>query len=341
MPDVLTLFNSKKVLDYLKDRELPKHVGETLFPETKHDTLEFEYLVGASNLPVAAKIHAFDTEAEIGSLEFNKQGLEAAYIKKKYQITEKDLIALQFPRTASEQKVLEGRIFNLIDRAIADVRSRKEIMRMQALADGQVVLDLEGGGTLTVDYKVPSTHKEALAGNALWSDSSSDPIADITRWANSLDEKPTRALTSTTVVSNILKNSKVISALFGKDSGRIASLADLNAFLRSHGLPQIATYDAKYRTQAANGTYVTNRYFPENKFVLFGDAQLGETLNGPTPEESRMLRQGNEEVRNVGNEIAMIYEEGLDPVSTWAKAAATAIPSFPEANNVFQAKVLA
>jgi len=341
MPDVLELFNEKTVLNYLKDRQLEPMFGERLFPEVKHDTLEFEYLVGASNLPVAAKIHAFDTEAEIGSVEFNEQGLEAAYIKKKYQITEKDLIALQFPRTPGEQKTLMGKIFNVIDRAVADVRSRKEIMRMQALADGQLALPMEGGGTLTINYHVPNTHKEALAGNALWSAETADIIGDIQRWVDALDEKPTRALTSTTILSHILRNSKVIAALFGKDSGRIATLADLNAFMRSHGLPAIATYDAKYRTQAANGTYTTERYFPENKFVLFGDTALGETLHGPTPEESRMLRQGNEQVQNVGNIIAMIFEEGLDPVSTWAKAAATAIPSFPEANNVFQAQPIA
>lgn len=338
MPDVLELFNHKTVLDYLKERKLTPFVGETLFPEVKHDTLEFEYVVGASNLPVAAKIHAFDTEAEIGSIEAGNAALEAAYIKKKYQIKEKDLIALQFPRTPQEEKMLTGRVFNLVDRSVNDVRAEIEIMRMQALANGQLSLQMEGGGTLTVNYQVPNDNKEALSGDALWTAETADIIGDITRWAEKLDEKPTRALTSNKIASLILRNAKVIAALFGKDSGRIATLADLNAFMRSHGLPVIATYDAKYRVQAANGTYTTNRYFPENKFVMFGDNELGETLHGPTPEESRMLRQGNEEVHNVGNVIAMVYEEGLDPVSTWVKAASAAIPSFPEANNVFQAQ---
>lgn len=338
MPDILELFNTKTVLSYLKERKLTPFLGETLFPEVKHDTLEFEYLVGASNLPVAAKIHAFDTEAEIGSVEFGEQALEAAYIKKKYQIKEKDLIALQFPRTPQEQQVLMGRVFNLIDRAVSDVRAEKEVMRMQALANGKLSLAMEGGGTLTVDYKVPDEHKEALSGINLWDVITADIIDDITRWCDALDERPTRALTSKKIVSLILRNPNVIAALFGRDSGRVATLADLNAFMKSHDLPVIATYDAKYRVQNANGTYTTMRYLPENKFVMFGDAQLGETLHGPTPEESRLVRQGNEDVQHVGNVIGMIYEEGLDPVSTWAKAASTAIPSFPEANNVFQAQ---
>lgn len=341
MPDILELFNQKTVLNYLKERELTPYLGETLFPEAKHDTLEFEYLVGASNLPVAAKIHAFDTEAEIGSLEFNDQALEAAYIKKKYQIKEKDLIALQFPRTPQEQQVLVGRVFNLIDRAVGDVRAEVEIMRMQALANGVLSLDIDGGGTLTVDYQMPAENKEVLAGTDIWGTGTEDIIGDLERWAAALDERPSRALTSSKIASQILRNSQIIGYLFGKDSGRVATLGDLNSFLASHQLPTIATYDAKYRVQNANGTYTTKRYFPENKFVMFGDSSLGETLYGPTPEESRLLRQGNEEVSNVGNVIGMVYEEGLDPVSTWAKAATTAIPSFPGANNVFQAQPMA
>ncbi|MBD8037096.1 major capsid protein [Solibacillus sp. A46] len=341
MPDVLEMFNQKTVLNYLKQRKLTPFVGEELFPENKYDTLEFEYLVGASNLPVAAKIHAFDTEAEIGSIEAGNQALEAAYIKKKYQIKEKDLIALQFPRTPQEQQMLVGRVFNLVERAVGDVRAEKEIMRMQALANGELSLPMEGGGELKVNYNVPDDNKEALAGAATWDSPDADIVGDITRAVNALDEKPTRALTSTKIVSLILRNSKIIAALFGKDSGRVATLADLNAFMQSHGLPSIATYDSKYRVQNADGTYTTHRYFPENKFVMFGDVELGETLLGPTPEESRLLRQGNEDVQNIGKVIAMVYEEGLDPVSTWVKAAATAIPSFPEANNVFQLQPIA
>lgn len=341
MPDILELFNQKTVLNYLKERTLTPYLGETLFPVVKHDTLEFEYLVGASNLPVAAKIHAFDTEAEIGSLDFNDQALEAAYIKKKYQIKEKDLIALQFPRTPQEQQVLVGRVFNLIDRAVGDVRAEVEVMRMQALANGELTLAIDGGGTLEVDYHVPDANKEALSGTDIWGTGTEDVIGDLERWAGALDDRPSRALTSSKIASQILRNSKIIGYLFGKDSGRVATLGDLNSFLASHQLPTIATYDAKYRVQNANGTYTTRRYFPENKFVMFGDSTLGETLHGPTPEESRLLRQGNEEVTNVGNVIGMVYEEGLDPVSTWAKAATTAIPSFPEANNVFQAQPMA
>lgn len=350
MPDILELFSQGTVLDYLKERKYQSYaVGEALFPEQKYDTLEFEYLVGANELPVIAKVHAFDTEAEIGSVEAAKQALEAAYVKKKYQIKERDLIALKHPRTAQEQAYLTQRVFNLIDKAANDVRARIELMRMQAISSGALTLELNTGSTVassvTVDYNVPVTHKEALAGADIWGTGTEDIIGDLESWANALDTVPTRALTSKKIVGIMLRNTKLIGYLYGAGSGRVANLADLNQFLMQQGLPSIAAYESsantKYRIQNADGSYTTKSYFPDNKFVMFGEGPLGETLYGPTPEESRLLLAGNEEVSKVGNLIGMIYEEGLDPVSTWAKAAATAIPSFPEANNVFQAQPIA
>lgn len=348
MPDILELFNQATVLDYLKERQYQTYgVGEALFPEVKHDTLEFEYLVGANELPVAAKVHAFDTEAEIGSVEAAKQALEAAYVKKKYQIKEKDLIALKFPRTPQEQQYLTQRVFNLIDKAVNDVRSTAEIMRMQVLSEGKLNLNLHIPGedkTLTLDYHVPTNHKEALTGSDVWGTGAADILGDLERWAETLDITATRALTSRKIAGVMLRDPKIIGYLYGAGSGRVANLADLNAFLVQQGLPTIAVYEsgssAKYRVQNADGTYTSKNYFPENKFVMFGDGGLGETLYGPTPEESRMVLDGAD-VSKVGEVISMVYEEGKDPVSTWVKAAATTIPSFPEAQNVFQAQPIA
>lgn len=338
MPDVLELFNQKTMLDYSKTREYKPLLGETLFPEVKHSTLEFDMIKGGSSLPTIASVHAFDTEAEIGSREASKQALEAAYIKRKMQITEKDLIALAQPRNEAEKNYLMQNVFNDVDTLVNGVRARVELMRIEALSKGKVTLN-ENGLNMSVNYHVPPDHQEALSGAGLWTADSADIIGDMERWADTLTDKPTRVLTSTKILRSILRNAKIIAALFGKDSGRIPTRQDLNAFLQQHDLPVIAVYDAKYRKQAANGSYTSHRYLDEDKFVMFGDGTLGETLYGPTPEESRMLREGAD-VSSVGKIITMVFEEGQDPVSTWTKAAATAIPSFHAADNVFQAQTI-
>ncbi|WP_127539383.1 major capsid protein [Paenibacillus illinoisensis] len=339
MANILDLFNQREILNYLRDRQFPPLLGETLFPEVKRESLEFDMIVGAGRTPVIASVHAFDTEAEIGTREAAKQALELALIKRKLPLTEKEIIALESPRNSQELQYLMQVVYNDIDVLVAGVRARAEAMRMEATANGTVTLD-ENNLSATIDYGVPDEHKEVLSGTSLWTDPDSDPIGDLERFADALDEVPTRGLTSKEVIGSLLRHSKIIGAIYGSGSQRVPTRADLNAFLVQHGLPALASYDAKYRKQHANGTFTTHRYFPQNKIALFGDNPLGETIYGPTAEEVRLRRDPSIESQMVGNVLAMVYEENLDPVSTWKKAVATALPSFPEADNVFQAQVI-
>jgi len=337
MPAILDLFNQKTVLDYSRNRTYPALLGEQLFTSRKVQGLEFDILSAGSKIPVVASVHAFDTEAETGSREASKSAQELGYIKRKMQLKEKDLIGLRNPRTAEEQNYLEQMVYNDIDALVNGVNARVEVMRMEALANGIIEID-ENNLSLKVDYHVPAGNKKTLSGTGLWSDSGSDPIGNMQAWVNSMDTKPTRAITSNDVVIALLKHPAILD-LF-KTMGQLATLGNLNSLLASFNLPVIAAYDAKYRKQKKDGTYDKLRYFPRHKFVMFGDEQLGETIYGPTPEESRLLAGGSKDMK-VGNVFTTVYESSLDPVGTWTKACATAMPSFPEAEDVFQAAVLA
>lgn len=340
MPNVLDLFNQKEVLNYMQTREYAPLLGASLFPEVKKQSLEFDLIKGAGRTPVVASVHSFDTEAEIGSREASKMALEAALIKRKMQLTEKEIIALENPRNAAEQQYLMQNVYNDIDVLAAGVNARVEQMRMEVLAKGTLTL-AENGLDIVIPYNVPTENQEALSGTNLWTNPDSNPIEDMIRWSNSLPLVPSRALTSNVVLGALLTNPNVKSAMYGANSGRIVSIGELNTFLESLQLPKIASYDAKFRKQGAGGTYTTHRYFPENAFVMFGDGALGETLFGPTAEEIRLTRDPSIETSKIGNVLAMVYEENVDPVSTWTKAVATAIPSFPAADEVFQAQPIA
>lgn len=340
MPTIMELFTQNEVLNYVRDREYKPLLGETLFPERKQPSLKLDQLSGGSRIPIAASIHDFDTEAEIGSRIANKQELELSLIKRKMQLKETDIIALENPRTPAEQAYLVGQVYNDIDQLVAGVRARVEAMRMEVLAAGQVTVK-ENGLNFTLDYHVPAEHKEALTGTNVWTNENSDPLADIERWIDALDTKPTRALTSRKIYRALATHPKIIAAIFGKDSGRVVSQADLDAFMETHGYPVIRTYDEKYKVQEANGTYTTKKYFPENKFAMFNDDLLGETLYGPTAEETRLTRDPAVDTSLVGNVLASVYDETRDPVGTWTKAVATALPSFAAADEVFQAQPIA
>lgn len=340
MTSVLDLFNQREILNYLTNRQYPALLGETLFPEDKRESLEFDMIRGAKRIPVIASVHAFDTEAEIGSREASKDSMELALIKRKIPMREKDIIALESPRNDNELQYLMKEVYNDIDVLVAGVKARIELMRMDAVSKGVVTI-AENNLTLSLDYGVPSGHKEVLAGTDLWTDEDSDPIGDMERWADALTTRPARALTSRNVLAALLRHPKIIGALYGNNSQRVPTRADVNAFLTSHDLPAIVAYDGMYRKQNPNGTYTQLRYFPANKFVMLPDGPLGETIYGPTAEEIRLTRDPSVDTQMIGNVLAMVYEEGKDPVSTWTKAVATALPSFPAADDVFQAQPIA
>lgn len=336
MKTVLELFSLKEILDYLKTREYEKMLGEELFPEVKKQSLEFDMLVSGSRTPVIASVHGFDTEAEIGEREAQKMIGELALIKRKMQLTEKEVIALEHPRDKAEQKALMKNVYNDIDKLVNGIRARIELMRMELTATGKITLN-ENNLTAVIDYGVPEEHKVA---NVAWDGASADPIADILEWYNKMETKPSRALTSNTVLMKILRNPNVAAQLYGPNATRLPSVGELNTYLKSLGLPAISIYDAVYRKKKAVGKgYDVCRYFPENAFVMMPSTPLGETLYGPTAEETRLSRNADVNMEMMGKIIAFMYETDKDPVGTWEKAVATALPTLPYVDELFQAQI--
>lgn len=327
---ITDLFSQAEVLDYVNNRQVAPRLGELLFPSRKVQSFEFDYLRAGSRVPVVASVHAFDTEAEMGQREGSKQAMELAFIKRKIQLKETDLLALRQPRNAMEQEYLMREVYNDVEKMVLAVETRVEVMRMEALANGTVTVN-ENGLNDQVDYLVPADNK--VAGTF----TSANSIIDyLNAWVDLVDETPTRILTSKKVRNTIMMHPE-IKALF-KDLSVVPSQGNLNSLLTQMGLPSIAVYDAKYRQTTAAGTYETKRFFPENKLVMMTDANPGETIYGMTPEEARIMTGGNTQY-SVGNVMASIYEETLDPIATYTKASAVAMPSFPEAENIVQATI--
>ena len=335
MGSILELFTQKEVLNYLKDRKYLAMMGEELYPEVKKQSLEFDMLTNSSKTPVIASVHGFDTESEIGQREAQKKAIELALIKRKMQLKEKEIIALESPRNEAEKQYLMQDVYNDIDTLVESIRARVELMRMELTATGKITLN-ENGLKATIDFGVP---KENKATGINWDSADSNPIIDLLKWKDKLDSAPGRILTSTTILAKILANKNVVNALFGKDSMRIATVGELNNYLEQLQLPKIYTYDQKYRKLEANGKYTKNRYFPENALVMMPSEPLGETLYGPTAEEIRLQRDPSIDIRQVGNILAMVYEESKDPVGTWEKAVATALPALNCADELFQATI--
>ena len=336
------IFGYEVIKNYLKERKYKAFFGELLFPSEKIEDIDLAYIKGANNIPISASVHGFDTESEIDSretLEYIKQRL--ALIKRKRKLGEELILKLNSPRSNREFEKAKELVFNDVDDMVMSVMTRVEAMRMEAITTGKITVN-ENGANITLDYGVPSSNIKTQGGSSAWTHADSDPIKDIYDWTNFLVEttgtKPTRAITSNTVLSTLISNAKVRKAIFGSDNSKMLSKKTINEFLESQDLPIVATYDDRYKVQGNNGKYVTKRFFDENKFVMLPSEQLGETIFGLTPEEIELKGKEGNEISEDNNITVQIYRT-QDPVARWTKAVATALPSFPCAGEILIATV--
>lgn len=341
MPNIEDFLTDQALQDYVQNREYPLTVGDGLFPNDRTEEFEIKYLLGSNAAPVSASVHAYDTEAQVGSRDgLEEMSMEPALIKRKIKMGERLIKAMTQARTDAEVQRVIDRIYNDVDNMVNSVRTRIERMRFEAISTGKLVLN-ENGFKGEIDYGVTDDQRETVA--LPWTDKSATPLDDIDAMVNKVVElsgvTPERILTSRKVFNTLKRHDSIRKAIFGVNSARLVTNAELNAFLQEQGLPAIATDDRVYREQLNNGQYVTRRFFPESGFVLLPSGELGKTVHGVTPEEANMQYNKTATFQNFGNIVAQIYSTN-DPVARWTKAVALAMPSFPTANQIYIATVL-
>ena len=341
MANLLDLMTPKELITYLSSRNMAPKVGDALFPNRKTDALEVEYLKGANGLPVAATVHSWDSETQIGSrlgAESIKQ--EMTLIKRKLPIREREIIAINNPRTNAELDRLIKARYNDVDTLVNGVLARVEAMKMEAVAKGVININ-ENGIVGPVDYGVPANQKVVLAGSNMFTDPAADILGQLQAWVDLMKGTGgtvNRAITSTAVMRLMSANEKIRTAINGVNSAMLVSNSVLNDFFEQQGLPAFITYDEMYNVQNADGSYTAKRYFDENYISLLPAGELGEGLFGPTAEEIDLSGDPSIDVNMVGNVLAMVYKTP-DPVTHWTKAVAAFMPSFPGANNIMSIKV--
>lgn len=325
-------------------------LGDVLFPRDDTDSLDFKYVIGGSRAAVMADVTSHLGEAPIvGRRVPGTRSGSIPAIKQKRFLDAETLIRLQGGQGDAAISRAVQEVFDDTTAVRRAVRSTIELLRMQALAYGIVTLDWVGVQG-AFDYGVPAGHKAVLSGTALWTDAASDPLANLEAWQNTLvadtGNRATLAVTSTAVIQAVLKHEKVRRAIGGVNYDRRITLGDLNAMLDASGLPLLVAYDQQAKRLNAAGAEVNTRYFPSNRITLLptggaAPAPMGRTLTAPTAEEAvRDIAEGR--IAIDGDRIAVhTYLASQDPKGLMTLGVGSMFPTFEQAENVFQAQVLA
>ncbi|MGW2397251.1 major capsid protein [Kitasatospora sp. NPDC001664] len=108
-------------------------------------------------------------------------------------------------------------LYDDAERHVEAIRSRLELTAGDVLLDGKFSLVNENGLTVEVDFGVPAGNMPVAP--KLWSDPTSDPIADELGWIQYLDDlgvpEPAMVLTSRRAVSHLAKNNSYRAAYYG------------------------------------------------------------------------------------------------------------------------------
>lgn len=338
--DILSAVTDKDRLDFSQNFNIVRNYqGDTEFPDVKTQFFEAEYLrlADAMQLPVAAMVHAFDTEAHIGTRPTaEKVTIEKLLIKEK--INQSERVQMLKSKGVAEAQPLLNYIFNDAGHLAENVKTRTEAAKMEVIATGKMTVH-ENNLDFSVGFGVPDDNYFALN----WDDPAHDILGDIQGmidYTHSIGKNPTRGKTSSAVLMKMRKNNGIQKAIGGiYMQGVMPTLTQINALMMEDYQFTITVNDAVYAYEGADGTKNSTRYFDRNAFALYTvgvNGAIGTGLWGPTPEEEKTGPWTEMSARQF---ITITQWATDDPVATWTKAAGLFIPVLPDPKGLIIAKV--
>lgn len=338
MPDILNLISNADRLEFSQNISVarPAYIGDRIFPDQKTQNLKAEYLrlADGANIPVMATVHAFDTEAEIGTRPvFDKTEVEKLLIKRKINQTER--VRLLTENGVYADDAIVRYVFDDMRQMADAVKVRTEVAKMEVLATGKMTIK-ENNLNMTVDYGVPTKN----TGFKIDFGPDADIIGQIMAVADAAAESGnalTEIVTSTKILRKLAANKGIQTLIYGTvgagtyvPAERIRSL-----FAELFGFGVITTNDLRYKTQTASGNEATKRFFPEDKMAFLSNgtaSSFGVGLWGVTPEEADY---GQYNDKSMDQFITITQWATPDPVAVWTKASGVFIPVVPNPTGLF------
>lgn len=324
------------------EQGMPPYLGDILFPSEQQLGLDLSYIKGAKGMPVELNLSAFDARAiKKNRIGFQEVKTRMPFFKNSMSIDEelrqKLLLAIQAGNRDYIDKIL-SKIFQDNITLIEDAAVTREKMRMQLISTGTIVM-ANNGQEYNYDYKLPTSHK--VTPETAWSSANADPIADIIKWQDVIENegygRPTRAITSRKVLRDLMKNSNIKNAVYVFSQGKVAlNETALRSYIADQTGVTIEVYEKKYKGLDGEVT----RFIPEDLFILIPDGELGKTVFGTTPEEADLMSSQNAQVAIVDTGVAVTTTDEVDPVSVTTKVSQICMPSFEAADQIIIADVI-
>lgn len=334
-PNELIEFVRAYDMEILRDEA--KIVLDQYLPNKTIEDLEYKIRTGGLQDVDAAEFRNWDTPAPM----MGRQGLKRisgsiAPLARQIPVGEEEFHRIRILRSGSNNPLID-QIYDDSKLVLRAVQVRIELARGDLIDDGIVTI-AENGLAVSADWGRDAS-MFVTAGTA-WTSTSSTPLADMLGWLETYIDlngvEPDHILTPRIRIGNLALNTEMrqYAAANGTIPTRVNE-ATINEIMAAEGLPPFRVYDGMFRVAG-----VRTRVFPQDKIYFMpppGEA-LGNTFYGPTAEALRLQEKGFITASAVPGVVACVMTSD-DPVQTFTKAAAVALPAMPNPNLIMRADV--
>lgn len=342
MADILSLITEKDRMEFSQNFPIARDYAiDRILPDQKTENLmaEFMRLTESADIPRAAMIHGFDTEAEIGE----RRPAEILTFEKllvKEKINQSERVEMLKNRGVVADDAIIQYIYDDMGTTAEHVKTRTVAMKYEAISTGKITVK-ENNLNFVVDLFVPSSNT-SFSFN--WDSADADILGDIQSVvdkATAAGKRVTGILTSTKQLAKMRKNKSMQTALLGTiGSGTLLTRTRIqDLFAEQFGFSTIDVEDGLYEVATAPKTFTKRNLFPDDKVVFYttsASGAAGAGLWGVTPEERKA---GPFTTKSQQQFITISQWEEPDPVTTWTKASGVFIPAFYDPDGIFVATI--
>ena len=307
-----TLIGISNDFDYMRLINSENLVGLKLMPFEKTDNMKltmFNFLEG-SDVPVAALVHALDTEARIGDrIDAEEFEMELFLIKEKINQGEELKKKIKDYGMSKDEKTKLVAIYDDIANQITKVVIGFERRACELLSTGKNVIK-ENNVDKVIDHKLSAKNKIDFTG---WSDPTHDILGDLVALQKSAKNKIVRQIISDKIVGYILANDKLNAIATADTTQNVLSQEYAFAVIKKITGITMSVDDRTFKFSHKDSKEY--RFFDEDTIIsLTTMGVVGKTFMTTTPTEDF-----NETDLKYGYVAVDQYKEN-DPKALWTLA---------------------
>ena len=292
------IINAKSLNDYYAAKREPDF-SEFLLTPAFSNSFSITSLTGYNNSAVQVLQQSeLDADVEFRDFAIKSQTLgDKLFFREAIKLNEHQRKAILEALNTKNEKYIESYISRLYEELagkkgfLASVQGIWKYQTGQLISTGKVTTVNESGTAKVIDYQIPDNMKEKLTGAATWDKATSNPLADLQRWKEALEDASGEA---EIVVMNratflMFKNNAAVKKELDRLTNVFISDDVVKELIEKATGLKVYIWNEKVSYKDANGT-TKKTVMPDNVVSILPNRAIGVMEFGPGPAKTDELQ---------------------------------------------------